>query len=109
MDFFSKELEKKLDLYEKIPNSIEELKDENKKILKELIEDKYNKKEELISSSINYEPINYEEIYSKIISIFDYQFASERKDELLINKDKYLNYIYKGIILVGNSGIGKTH
>jgi len=23
--------------------------------------------------------------------------------------DKYLNYIYKGIILVGNSGIGKTH
>ena len=109
VDILSKELEKKLDLYEKIPNSIEELTDENKKILKELIEDKYNKKEELISSSINYEPINYEEIYSKIISIFDYQFASERKDELLINKDKYLNYIYKGIILVGNSGIGKTH
>ena len=109
VDILSKELEKKLDLYEKIPNSIEELTDENKKILKELIEDKYNKKEELFSSSINYEPINYEEIYSKIISIFDYQFASERKDELLINKDKYLNYIYKGIILVGNSGIGKTH
>ena len=109
VDILSKELEKKLDLYEKIPNSIEELTDENKKILKELIEDKYNKKEELISSSINYEPINYEEIYSKIISIFDYQFASDRKDELLINKDKYLNYIYKGIILVGNSGIGKTH
>ena len=109
VDILSKELEKKLDLYEKIPNSIEELTDENKKILKELIEDKYNKKEELISSSINYEPINYEEIYSKIISIFDFQFASERKDELLINKDKYLNYIYKGIILVGNSGIGKTH
>ena len=109
VDILSKELEKKLDLYEKIPNSIEELTDENKKILKELIEDKYNKKEELFSSSINYEPINYEEIYSKIISIFDYQFASDRKDELLINKDKYLNYIYKGIILVGNSGIGKTH
>ena len=109
VDILSKELEKKLDLYEKIPNSIEELTDENKKILKELIEDKYNKKEELISSSINYEPINYENIYYKIISIFDFQFASERKDELLINKDKYLNYIYKGIILVGNSGIGKTH
>ena len=109
VDILSKELEKKLDLYEKIPNSIEELTDENKKILKELIEDKYNKKEELISSSVNYEPINYEDIYYKIISIFDFQFASERKDEILINKDKYLNYIYKGIILVGNSGIGKTH
>ena len=109
VDILSKELEKKLDLYEKIPNSIEELTEENKRILKELIEDKYNKKEELNSSSINYEPINYENIYYKIISIFDFQFASERKDELLINKDKYLNYIYKGIILVGNSGIGKTH
>ena len=109
VDILSKELEKKLDLYEKIPNSIEELTEENKRILKELIEDKYNKKEELNSSSINYEPINYENIYYKIISIFDFQFASERKDEILINKDKYLNYIYKGIILVGNSGIGKTH
>ena len=109
VDILSKELEKKLDLYEKIPNSIEELTEENKRILKELIEDKYNKKEELNSSSINYEPINYEDIYYKIISIFDFQFASERKDEILINKDKYLNYIYKGIILVGNSGIGKTH
>ena len=109
VDILSKELEKKLDLYDKIPNSIEELTEENKRILKELIEDKYNKKEELNSSSLNYEPINYENIYYKIISIFDFQFASERKDELLINKDKYLNYIYKGIILVGNSGIGKTH
>ena len=108
VDFLSNELDKKLNIYEKIPNSIEELTEENKKILKQIIEDKYNNnKEDLIS--LNYEPINYEEIYSTIISIFDSQFSSERKDEILINKEKYKKYIYKGIILVGNSGIGKTH
>ena len=108
VDFLSNELDKKLNIYEKIPNSIEELTEENKKILKQIIEDKYNNnKEELMT--LNYEPINYEEIYSTIISIFDSQFSSERKDEILLNKEKYKKYIYKGIILVGNSGIGKTH
>ena len=75
VDFLSNELDKKLNIYEKIPNSIEELTEENKKILKQIIEDKYNNnKEELMT--LNYEPINYEEIYSTIISIFDSQFSS---------------------------------
>ena len=113
IDNLAKDMEQKLNLSEKEPQNIEELNEENKELLKKIIEEKLGKKK--INENLAYTPVNYEDIYKKIISLIDFHLNKEnindKKDNksVLLNKEKYLSFRHKGILLCGNSGIGKTH
>ena len=112
VDNLINDMEKKLNLNENEPQNIEELTDENKQLLKKIVEEKLGKNK--INENIKYTPINYEDIYQKIVSLIDFHLKRNDKDTLddkssLLNKDKSLSYRHKGILLCGNSGIGKTH
>ena len=113
IDNLAKDMEQKLNLSEKEPQNIEELNEENKELLKKIIEEKLGKKK--INENIAYTPVNYEDIYKKIISLIDFHLNKENINDkkynksVLLNKEKYLSFRHKGILLCGNSGIGKTH
>ena len=113
IDNLINDMEQKLNLNENEPQNIEELNEENKQLLKKIVEEKLGKKK--INEKITYTPVNYEDIYQKIISLIDFHLNKENINNLkdnksaLLNKDKYLSYRHKGILLCGNSGIGKTH
>ena len=113
IDNLINEIENKLNLNKNEPQNIEELNEENKQLLKKIVEEKVGKKK--INENITYTPVNYENIYQKIISLIDFHLNKSNIDNLqdnksaLLNKDKYLSYRHKGILLCGNSGIGKTH
>ena len=109
IDNLINDMEQKLNLNENEPQNIEELTEENKLLLKKIIEEKLGKKN--INDKIVYTPINYEDIYQKIISLIDFHLNKKNitNKSALLNKDKTLSYRHKGILLCGNSGIGKTH
>ena len=112
IDNLVNDMEQKLNLNETEPQNLEELNDENKQLLKKIVEEKMGKK--TINEKIIYTPVNYEEMYQKIISLIDFHLnktniESINNNSVLINKDKSLYYRHKGILLCGNSGIGKTH
>ena len=107
------DMEKKLNLDETEPQNIGELNEENKKLLKKILEEKLGKK--TINENITYTPVNYEEIYQKLISLIAFHLDNKNINNFdnnkssLLNKDKILTYRHKGILICGNSGIGKTH
>ena len=107
VDLLSKDIENKLNVEDIALNS-DELTEENKKILKEIIESKAISKDTIIS---NIDLVINEDIYEKIVKILSYQLTPKdtNKESILTNKEKALSYFYKGILLSGNSGIGKTH
>ena len=112
IDNLINDMEKKLNLNENEPQNLEELTDENKQLLKKIVEEKLGKNK--INEKIKYIPINYEDIYHKIISLIDFHLNKKDIDNSnnkssLLNKDKSLYYRHKGILLCGNSGIGKTY
>ena len=113
VDSLINDIEQKLNLNEAEPQNIEELTEENKLLLKKIVEEKLGKNK--INEKITYTPINYEDIYQKIISLIDFHLnQNDRSKEndnksVLLNKDKSISYRHKGILLCGNSGIGKTH
>ena len=113
VDNLINDMEQKLNLNETEPQNIEELTEENKLLLKKIIEEKLGKNK--INEKITYTPINYEDIYQKIISLIDFHLNQNDKSKendnksVLLNKDKSISYRHKGILLCGNSGIGKTH
>jgi len=113
VDSLINDMEQKLNLNETEPQNIEELTEENKLLLKKIVEEKLGKNK--INEKIIYTPINYEDIYQKIISLIDFHLnQNDKKKEnddksVLLNKDKSISYRHKGILLCGNSGIGKTH
>jgi len=113
VDSLINDMEQKLNLNETEPQNLEELTEENKLLLKKIVEEKLGKNK--INDKITYTPINYEDIYQKIISLIDFHLnqndKSKEKDSksVLLNKDKSTSYRHKGILLCGNSGIGKTH
>ena len=104
IDLLSKEIESKLSL-ENNDDINCELTEENKKILKSFLESK-------ISTSVEkVQLINEEKIFEKIKNILSLQFQSvnDKENKILLNKDKITTYSYKGILLSGVNGIGKTH
>ena len=107
VDLLSKDIEKKLNVEDIALNS-DELSEESKKILKEIIESKALSKDTIVS---NIDLVINEDIYEKIVKILSYQLTPKdnNKESILTNKEKELSYFYKGILLSGNSGIGKTH
>ena len=113
VDNLINDMNKKLNLEDIEPQNIEELNDDNKQLLKKILEEKLGKKS--INTNIKYIPINYENIYDKIISLIDFHLNKSVIDNpndtksALLNKEKSLFYRHKGILLCGNSGIGKTH
>ena len=113
VDSLINDMEQKLNLNEAEPQNIEELTEENKLLLKKIVEEKLGKNK--INEKITYTPINYEDIYQKIISLIDFHLNQNDKNKendkqsVLLNKDKSISYRHKGILLCGNSGIGKTH
>ena len=113
VDSLINDMEQKLNLNETEPQNLEELTEENKLLLKKIVEEKLGKNK--INDKTTYTPINYEDIYQKIISLIDFHLnqndKSKEKDSksVLLNKDKSTSYRHKGILLCGNSGIGKTH
>ncbi len=113
IDDLINDMERKLNLNENTPENIDELSDENKQLLKKIIEEKLGKKK--IKENITYTPVNYEEIYKKIISLIDFHLDKKiinnfvNNKSSLLNKNKVLSYRHKGILLCGNSGIGKTY
>jgi len=113
VDSLINDMEQKLNLNETEPQNIEELTEENKLLLKKIVEEKLGKNK--INEKITYTPINYEDIYQKIISLIDFHLNQndKRKENddksVLLNKNKSISYRHKGILLCGNSGIGKTH
>ena len=103
------EMEQKLNLEEKEPQNIEELNENDRQLLKKIIEEKAGK-EKLNELLIEYKPINLEDIYTNIISLIDFHTKQKDNNESsLLNKNKSFYYRHKGILLYGNSGIGKTH
>ena len=113
VDSLINDMEQKLNLNEAEPQNIEELTEENKLLLKKIVEEKLGKNK--INEKITYTPINYEDIYQKIISLIEFHLNQNDKNKendkqsVLLNKDKSISYRHKGILLCGNSGIGKTH
>lgn len=109
IDNIINEMEQKLNLEEKDPQNIEELNENDRQLLKKIIEEKVGK-EKLNELLIEYKPINLEDIYTNIISLIDFHIKQNNNNESsLLNKNKSFYYRHKGILLYGNSGIGKTH
>jgi len=113
IDNLINDMEQKLNLNESDPQNIEELKEEDKQLLKKIIEEKLGKNK--LNELIEYKPINLEDIYKNIISLIQFHIMNNNseenlnKDSSLLNKNKSFYYRHKGILLCGNSGIGKTH
>ena len=113
IDSLINDIEQKLNLDEKSPENLEELSEENKQLLKKIVEEKLGKNK--LNELIEYKPINLEEIYKNIISLIDFHIIkkdleqNKNNDTSLLNKNKSFYYRHKGILLCGNSGIGKTH
>ena len=113
VDNLINDMNKKLNLDDNEPQNLEELDEENKQLLKKIVEEKLGKT--TININITYTPINYEKIYEKIISLIDFHLNksninnSNSTKSALLNQEKGLFYRHKGILLCGNSGIGKTH
>ena len=113
IDNLINDMEQKLNLNESDPQNIEELKEEDKQLLKKIIEEKLGKNK--LNELIEYKPINLEDVYKNIISLIQFHIMNNNseenlnKDSSLLNKNKSFYYRHKGILLCGNSGIGKTH
>ena len=113
IDNLINDMEQKLNLNESDPQNIEELKEEDKQLLKKIIEEKLGKNK--LNELIEYKPINLEDVYKNIISLIQFHIMNNNseenlnKDSSLLNKNKAFYYRHKGILLCGNSGIGKTH
>ena len=113
IDNLINDMEQKLNLNETEPQNIEELKEEDKQLLKKIIEEKLGKNK--LNGLIEYKPINLEDVYKNIISLIQFHIMNNNseenlnKDSSLLNKNKSFYYRHKGILLCGNSGIGKTH
>ena len=113
IDSLINDIEQKLNLNEKNPENLEELSEENKQLLKKIVEEKLGKNK--LNELIEYKPINLEDIYKNIISLIDFHIIkkdleqNKNNDTSLLNKNKSFYYRHKGILLCGNSGIGKTH
>ena len=113
IDNLINDMEQKLNLNETEPQNIEELKEEDKQLLKKIIEEKLGKNK--LNELIEYKPINLEDVYKNIISLIQFHIMNNNseenlnKDSSLLNKNKSFYYRHKGILLCGNSGIGKTH
>ena len=113
IDNLINDMEQKLNLNETEPQNIEELKEEDKQLLKKIIEEKLGKNK--LNELIEYKPINLEDVYKNIISLIQFHIMNNNseenlnKDSSLLNKIKSFYYRHKGILLCGNSGIGKTH
>ena len=113
IDNLINDMEQKLNLNETEPQNIEELKEEDKQLLKKIIEEKLGKNK--LNELIEYKPINLEDVYKNIISLIQFHIMNNNseenlnKDSSLLNINKSFYYRHKGILLCGNSGIGKTH
>ena len=107
------EFDKKLNLDEESPQNLEELNEEEKQLLKKIVEEKLGKNK--IDELIEYKPINLEDLYNNIVSLINFHIIKKDSDEnknnesSLLNKNKSFYYRHKGILLCGHSGIGKTH
>ena len=108
-----KDMEQKLNLEEDTPQNLEELNDKDKQLLKKIIEEKIGKNK--INELIEYKPINLEDLFKNIVSLIDFHIIrkdltkNNNSNSSLLNKNKFNFYRHKGILLCGNSGIGKTH
>ena len=113
IDILINDMEQKLNLEENSPQNLEELNDEDKKLLKKIVEEKIGKNK--INELIEYKPINLEDVYQNIVSLIDFHILKKdleqntKQESSLLNKNKSNFYRHKGILLCGNSGIGKTH
>ena len=114
IDNLINDMEQKLNLEDKTPQNLDELTEENKQLLKKIIEEKLGKND--FNKLIEYKPINLEDIYENIVSLIKFHVIknisvqnSDSNESSLLNKNKSFYYRHKGILLCGNSGIGKTH
>ena len=113
IDNLINDMEQKLNLDEQAPQNLEELSEENKQLLKKILEDKLGKN--YLNKLIEYKPINLENIYENIVSLINFHIIKDisaqnnNGESSLLNKNKSFYYRHKGILLCGNSGIGKTH
>ena len=114
IDNLINDMEQKLNLEDKTPQNLDELTEENKQLLKKIIEEKLGKND--FNKLIEYKPINLEDIYENIVSLIKFHIIknisvqnSDSNESSLLNKNKSFYYRHKGILLCGNSGIGKTH
>ena len=79
VDSLINDMEQKLNLNETEPQNLEELTEENKLLLKKIVEEKLGKNK--INDKITYTPINYEDIYQKIISLIDFHLYQNDKSK----------------------------
>ena len=113
IDNLINDMEQKLNLDEQTPQNLEELSEENKVLLKKILEEKLGKND--LNKLIEYKPINLENIYENIVSLINFHIIKDissqnnNDESSLLNKNKSFYYRHKGILLCGNSGIGKTH
>lgn len=96
----------------KINSSLNELTEDNKAMLKGIINTRLSLNKSSLTDINQLDqifPVNYETEYEKIMNVITLQFNDNKTNDILINKSNYINYSYKGILLTGSSGIGKTH
>ena len=70
IDNLINDMEKKLNLEDKTPQNLDELTEENKQLLKKIIEEKLGKND--FNKLIEYKPINLEDIYENIVSLIKF-------------------------------------
>ena len=68
IDILINDMEQKLNLEENSPQNLEELNDEDKKLLKKIVEEKIGKNK--INELIEYKPINLEDVYQNIVNLY---------------------------------------
>ena len=77
IDSLINDIEQKLNLDEKSPENLEELSEENKQLLKKIVEEKLGKNK--LNELIEYKPINLEDIYKNIVSLIDFHIYFNQK------------------------------
>ena len=84
IDNLINDIEQKLNLEENSPQNLEELDEENKQLLKKIIEEKLGRNK--LNELIEYKPINLEDIYQNIISLIDFHIikADSEKKKIMI-------------------------
>jgi hypothetical protein len=91
IDILINDMEQKLNLEENSPQNLEELNDEDKKLLKKIVEEKIGKNK--INELIEYKPINLEDVYQNIVNlysvfVFKKRFGAKYKTRKFFIKQK---------------------
>ena len=90
IDNLINEIEQKLNLEDECPQNLEEINEEDKQLLKKVIEEKLEKNN--LNKLIEYKPINLEDLYNNIVSLIDFHIIKNDSKE---NKNNYSSLLFQ--------------